>query len=106
MFEKTDSQGAHIDVPFAEGGFLDMDITKGDVGKDGGEKAFTTTSPEINETWVQQKQDKVYIYEAVKLPENTVRIHYEGEDGKYENFDVWNWGDVASPSEPFHKEKS
>lgn len=103
MFEKTDSYGAYIDVPLAEGakniGFLVMDITKGDAGKDGGDKGFTITSPDVNEIWIQQGSDKVYTYEPVDLPENTVRIHYEREDGNYENFGVWNWGDVAAPSD-------
>ncbi|WP_044339875.1 pullulanase [Rossellomorea aquimaris] len=103
MFEKTDSYGAYIDVPLAEGakniGFLVMDVTKGDAGKDGGDKGFTIPSPEVNEIWIQQGSDKVYTYEPVDLPENTVRIHYEREDGNYENFGVWNWGDVEAPSD-------
>ncbi|TMU83470.1 pullulanase [Bacillus sp. BHET2] len=103
MFEKTDSYGAYIDVPLAEGakniGFLVMDITKGDAGKDGGDKAISITSPNIDEIWVQQGSDKVYTYEPVDLPENTVRIHYDREDGNYENFGLWTWGDVKTPTE-------
>jgi pullulanase len=103
MFEKTDSYGAYIDVPLAEGakniGFLVMDVTKGDGGKDGGDKGFTITSEEMNEIWIQQGSDKVYTYEPVDLPENTVRIHYVRDDANYENFGVWNWGDVSAPSE-------
>jgi pullulanase len=103
MFEKTDSYGAYIDVPLAEGakniGFLVMDVTKGDEGKDGGDKAFSITNPDVNEIWIEQGSDKVYTYEPVDLPENTVRIHYDREDGKYENFGLWTWGDVKSPTE-------
>lgn len=102
MFEKTDSYGAYIDVPLAEGakniGFLVMDITKGDAGKDGGDKGFTIALPEMNEIWIKQGSDKVYTYEPVDLPENTVRIHYTRDNGDYENFGVWNWGDTATPS--------
>ncbi|MBT2639725.1 pullulanase [Bacillus sp. ISL-39] len=103
MFEKTDSYGAYIDVELADGakniGFLVMDVTKGDAGKDGGDKGFTITSPEINEIFIKQGDDKVYTYEPVNLPENTVRVHYVRDNADYENWGLWNWGDVAAPSE-------
>jgi len=101
MFEKTDSYGAYIDVELADGakniGFLVMDVTKGDAGKDGGDKGFTVTSPEINEIFIKQGDDKVYKYEPVNLPENTVRVHYVRDNADYENFGLWFWGDVTSP---------
>lgn len=102
MFENTDDYGAYIDVELAPGaknvGFLVMDITKGDAGKDGGDKGFTIVDPAMNEIWIKQGSDTVYTYEPVDLPENTVRIHYTRTNGDYENFGVWNWGDVANPS--------
>ncbi|MBT2661723.1 pullulanase [Bacillus sp. ISL-45] len=101
MFEKTDSYGAYIDVELKEGakniGFLVMDITKGDAGKDGGDKGFTITSPEINEIFIKQGDDKVYKYEPVDLPANTVRVHYVRDNADYEDFGLWFWGDVTSP---------
>ncbi|RCW77295.1 secreted pullulanase [Saliterribacillus persicus] len=103
MFEKTDSYGSYIDVELAEGaqniGFLVMDVTNGDAGKDGGDKGFTITSPEMNEIWIKQGSDEVFTYEPVDLPENTVRIHYLRDNADYENYGVWNWGDVVAPSE-------
>ncbi|GGM42196.1 hypothetical protein GCM10011351_30320 [Paraliobacillus quinghaiensis] len=103
MFEKTDSYGAYIDVEIAEGaeniGFLVMDVTQGDAGKDGGDKGLPITSSEINEVWIKQGSDKVWTYEPIDLPENTVRIHYVRDNADYENYGAWNWGDVASPSD-------
>ncbi|GAE45348.1 pullulanase [Mesobacillus boroniphilus JCM 21738] len=88
MFEKTDSYGAYIDVELADGakniGFLVMDVTKGDAGKDGGDKGFTIISPDINEIFIKQGDDKVYTYEPVNLPENTVRVHYVRDNADYE----------------------
>ncbi|MDL4840557.1 pullulanase [Aquibacillus rhizosphaerae] len=103
MFEKTDSYGSYIDVPLAEGakniGFLVMDITKGDAGKDSGDKGFTIASPEVNEIWIKQGSDEVYPYEPVDLPENTVRVHYVRDQADYDSFGLWNWGDVVAPTE-------
>ncbi|MBP3040373.1 pullulanase [Bacillaceae bacterium Marseille-Q3522] len=101
MFDKFDSYGAYIDVQLAEAakniGFLVMDITKGDAGKDGGDKGFTIASPERNEIWIKQGSDEVFTYEPIDLPENTVRIHYLRDNADYENFGAWTWGDVKSP---------
>ncbi|MCM3124257.1 MULTISPECIES: pullulanase [unclassified Mesobacillus] len=103
MFEKTDSYGAYIDVKLKDGakniGFLVMDVTKGDAGKDGGDKGFTITSPEMNEIFIKQGDDKVYTYEPVNLPANTVRVHYVRDNADYENWGLWNWEDVAAPSD-------
>ncbi|MGV2939657.1 pullulanase [Mesobacillus sp. LC4] len=100
MFEKKDSYGAYIDVELIEGakniGFLVMDVTKGDAGKDGGDKGFTITSPEMNEIFIKQGDDTVYKYEPVNLPENTVRVHYVRDNADYEDFGLWFWGDVTS----------
>ncbi|MCA1055233.1 pullulanase [Rossellomorea aquimaris] len=98
-FEKTDRYGAYVDVPLKEGakniGFLVVNRTNGE--KDGGDKGFTINSEDMNEIWIEQGSDKVSTFEPVDLPENTVRIHYVREDANYDNFGVWNWGDVASP---------
>ncbi|WP_010096400.1 pullulanase [Ornithinibacillus scapharcae] len=102
MFETFDSYGAYVDIELAEGakniGFLVMDVTKGDSGKDAGDKGFTITNPEINELWIKQGSDEVYIFEPVEIPEDTVRIHYVRDDGNYDNFGAWIWEDVENPS--------
>ncbi|MRX71170.1 pullulanase [Bacillus lacus] len=101
-FTNKDSYGAYIDVPLREGAknisFLVMDVTKGDAGKDGGDKAFAISSPEMNEIWIKQGSDKVYNYQPATLAPNTIRIHYVRDNNDYANFGAWLWNDVKSPS--------
>lgn len=99
-FKKFDDYGSYIDVPLKAGaknvGLLVLDVTNGN--KDGGDKGFTISSPEMNEIWIKQGSDEVFNYEPVNLPDQTVRIHYVRQDGNYQNLGLWNWGDVQSAS--------
>lgn len=99
---QTDSYGAYIDIELAEGarqiGFLIVDRSLGDAGKDGGDKSFTIASPEMNEIWVRQGSDEVFKYEPVDLPPDTVRVHYVRENDDYEPLGLWIWEDVREPS--------
>ena len=92
--------GVYIDVELnsdaAKVGFLVLDVTNGE--KDGEDKSVVLT-PGTSEVWIEQGSDEVHYIKPVTLPENTVRIHYEREDGNYEGWSVWVWGDVATPSE-------
>ncbi|WP_096185557.1 pullulanase [Evansella halocellulosilytica] len=54
-------------------------------------------SSEMNEIWLTENGD-VFLYEPVELPENTIRIHYQKDDGHYEPWGIWTWGDVTEPS--------
>lgn len=98
---QTTDYGVYVDLPLNAGaekvGFLVLNVTNGD--KDGGDKVVELFSPAINEVWIKQGSDEVFLWEPVELPENTVRIHYERQDGNYDGWAVWNWGDVVAPSE-------
>lgn len=98
--EQMDEYGVYLDIPLKDGaktvGFLVVN-QMGD--KDGGDKLFTILWPEMNEVWIKQGSDTVYKYEPVDLPANTLRIHYTREDGNYDPFGVWSWGDVVSASD-------
>lgn len=100
--DQTDSYGVYLDIALKDNakqiGFLVVNRNNGDQ-KDGGDKSFTIASPDMNEIWIKQGSDQVYKYEPVDLPENTVRIHYLREDGNYEPWGLWIWGDVATPSD-------
>ncbi|MCG1021508.1 pullulanase [Sutcliffiella horikoshii] len=93
--------GAYIDVELKSGaqnvGFLVLNRTNGD--KDGGDKGVELFSPDLNEVWIKQGSDEVFLYEPVDLPANTVRIHYERTNADYDGWGLWNWEDVESPSD-------
>lgn len=93
--------GIYLDVPIKKDakkvGFLVVNVKTGD--KDGGDKVIELFSPEINEIWIKESDDHVYLYEPVNLADNTVRIHYQRSDQQYDEWNIWTWGDVASPSE-------
>ncbi|WP_404445710.1 pullulanase [Sutcliffiella horikoshii] len=99
--ENVTEYGAYVDVELAEGaqniGFLVLNTTNGD--KDGGDKAVELFSPDLNEVWIKQGSDEVFLYEPADLPENTVRIHYERTNADYDGWGLWNWEDVESPSD-------
>ncbi|MGD6831800.1 pullulanase [Sutcliffiella halmapala] len=93
--------GAYVDVKLKSDaqniGFLVLNTTNGD--KDGGDKALELFSPDLNEVWIKQGSDEVFLYEPVDLPEDTVRIHYERNNADYDGWGLWNWEDVAAPSD-------
>lgn len=98
--DKRDEYGAYADIPLADHakkvGFLV--VNRSDGVKDGGDKAVAIRSPEMNEVWIQQGSDKVFYYEPVELPANTVRVHYVRDDQNQSAFGLWTWDQVAAPS--------
>lgn len=92
--------GAYLDIPLKTNaekvGFLVLNTTTGD--KDGDDKRVELFSPDINEVWIKQGSDEVFLTEPVVIPENTVRIHYERSDKNYDGWGAWVWGDVAKES--------
>ncbi|ADU32028.1 pullulanase-associated domain-containing protein [Evansella cellulosilytica] len=55
-------------------------------------------SEEMNEVWVSREGD-VSLYEPVELEENHIRIHWYNEEGIYEPWGLWLWGDLVETSE-------
>lgn len=39
------------------------------------------------------------VVQAEENNHNTLRIHYQKQDGNYENWGLWTWGDVKSPTD-------
>ncbi|MCR2806907.1 alpha-amylase family glycosyl hydrolase [Paenibacillus soyae] len=60
--DKRDNYGAYIDVKLADNaskvGFLVLNLST--EAKDGGDKSVILTSPDMNEIWIKQGDDKVY----------------------------------------------
>ncbi|RIW31883.1 pullulanase [Bacillus salacetis] len=100
-FDGVTEFGAYVDVkinPDSKNiGFLVLNRTNGE--KDGGDKTIELSSPKMNEIWIKQGSDEVFLYEPAELPEDTIRIYYERENGDYDGWGLWNWDDVAAPSE-------
>lgn len=98
---QQDGYGAFVDIPLKDGaqkvGIVVVDRISGN--KDGGDKKFALTSPDMNEVWLKEGSDTVYSFEPVDLPADTVRIHYQRQDQNYDSYGLWIWGDdVAAPS--------
>ncbi|MEK4297035.1 pullulanase [Paenibacillus sp. FSL R5-0914] len=94
---QMDSYGAYVDVPIKDGAkkisFIALQRASG--AKDGGDKNFSINTPQTNEVWITEGSDVVTPYEPVKLPANTVRIHYMRSDSNQSQYGLWLWEDVA-----------
>ncbi|MEK5439888.1 MULTISPECIES: pullulanase [Paenibacillus] len=94
---QMDSYGAYVDVPIKDGAqkisFIALKRASGE--KDGGDKNFSISTPQTNEVWITEGSDVVTPYEPVKLPANTVRIHYMRSDSNQSQYGLWLWEDVA-----------
>ncbi|PPA70367.1 pullulanase [Jeotgalibacillus proteolyticus] len=89
--------GAYVDVPLKDGAQKVGMLVNNSTGENlTGDIHLTLLSPDMNEVWLSQN-GSVSLIEPVELPENTVRIHYVKEDGVYEPWRVWTWGDVLEP---------
>ncbi|MGV2644079.1 pullulanase, partial [Clostridium perfringens] len=82
---QQDGYSAFVDIPLKDGaqkvGIVVVDRISGN--KDGGDKKFALTSPDMNEVWLKEGSDTVYSFEPVDLPADTVRIHYQRQDQNY-----------------------
>ncbi|MFC3899505.1 pullulanase [Aliicoccus persicus] len=58
---------------------------------------FDLVTPDMNEAWITSDWE-LFTNEPI-TEENTIRINYIREDGDYENWALWAWGDVAEPTE-------
>ncbi|QKS72653.1 pullulanase [Paenalkalicoccus suaedae] len=97
--DRMTSFGPYYDIELADGAErLDMLVNNNRGDNLTGDVAVNIISPEMNEIWMSA--DGTYtLAEPVELDDNTVRIHYSREDANYDNWAVWSWGDVATPSE-------
>jgi pullulanase len=98
---QVDSFGVYVDVPMKDGAkkisFIALKRSSGE--KDGGDKNFSINTSQTNEVWITEGSDVVTPYEPVKLPSNTVRIHYMRSDSNQAQYGLWLWDDVSKPSD-------
>ncbi|WP_234405522.1 pullulanase [Paenibacillus sp. IHBB 10380] len=98
---QVDSYGAFVDVQLKDaaqkvGAIV---VNRKDGTKDGGDKQMKMTTPESNEVWIKEGSDQVTTYEPINIPANTVRVHYQRTDNNYSSYGIWNWEDVATPTD-------
>ena len=76
--------------PGADFGFLINTMTQGTQTDDFN---VTLLSKEMNEAWVTTDLE-IYPYQPLDI-ENSIRVNYVREDGNYDGWGLWTWGDVA-----------
>lgn len=95
--------GAYYDVPVTPDatrlGMVVVDRTRGDAGKDGGDRIAEFPFPQIRELYLSQGSDEVMLYRPVDVPEQHLRVHYTRDDGNYENMVLWLWNDTTWESD-------
>ncbi|WP_117168131.1 alpha-amylase family glycosyl hydrolase [Paraliobacillus sediminis] len=90
--------GPYVDIELAE----DPELVEMIVLYEGEQLLDSTTriemiSEEMNEVWVSEGGE-VSLHEPVELEDNHIRVHWNNEDGAYEPWGLWLWGDVLEPS--------
>lgn len=103
---QIDSYGAYVDIPVKDGAKIISFLVVNRVTqtKDAGDKVFAINTPETNEVWIKQGSDEVTPYEPVSLAPNTVRIHYMRADTNHDQYGLWLWDDVVTPSDKWPKD--
>lgn len=87
--------GYYIDVKqTASHGEIDYLLLKNGEKISDSDQNITPLSQDVNEVWVTS-DFKTYTYKP--LADNSIiRINYQRDDGDYDGWGVWVWGDVAS----------
>ncbi len=95
----TTDYGAYVDVDLLEDAErVGMLVNNSNGENITGDVFVNLLSDDMNEVWLSEEGD-LFLYEPVDLPENTVRVHYDREDGAYEPWGLWTWGDVLEPTD-------
>lgn len=93
--------GAYVDINLREDAnkvsFIVLNMSS--EAKEANEKVVLITTPEINEVWIKEGSDEVFLWEPVFIPENTIRIHYQRADKDYNNWGLWMWDEIETPSD-------
>ncbi|WP_161980961.1 pullulanase [Streptococcus sp. S784/96/1] len=95
---QKDDFGYYIDVKQSEslGKIGYLLLKNGEkVGED--DRELIPLTPEMNEVWIRS-DFTTYSYKPL-MDENILRLHYKREDGKYDGWGVWAWGDTSASFE-------
>ena len=61
------------------------------------DQTISLLTAEMNEAWVDREY-RVHLYEPL-ADDHQIRINYVREDGQYDQWGVWTWNDVQTPSD-------
>ena len=97
--DHTTDFGAYIDVELADGSEAVQFKFNNDDG-DGvtDDLRVDLLSEDMDEVWITNDEE-VYYYEPEEFDDNILRVHFQTEDGQYEPWGLWTWGDVAAETE-------
>lgn len=96
--QNVTSFGRYVDVPLIENAReIGLLINNRNGENVSGDLNITLLSNKMNQVWIT-KDYKVYLYEPLS-ESNKLRINFYQDEGSYNEFGVWTWGDVKQPTE-------
>lgn len=99
--DQLSSHGAYVDIPIKENAvniyFIVVNKITGE--KEADQKNVTLISSQLKEVWINEGSDVVSLSAPYEQVDNSIRIYYERADLNYDDWGLWMWDDVATPSE-------
>ena len=97
--QKRTNYGPYVDIKLAEDAKKIGLLINNSQGENlSGDLFVDILSSEMNEIWLTEDYE-VYLYEPLNTEENMIRVNFYQEEGSYDDYGLWTWGDVLQPTE-------